>query len=504
MKNKKDTFYITTTLPYINAAPHIGTAMEMIRADVIARYKRHVGYHVFFNTGTDEHGQKVYESAIAKGKTPQEYVDEYAMVYKSFHKLFNISYDSFIRTTDIKHIKAAQKMWNLCKENGDIYKAKQKINYCVGCEMEKTDSDLDKDNKCPDHPNRELIMTEEENYFFRFSKYQNKLLNLYDSGLVKPEFRNNEIRKFVERGLHDFSISRLKNKMPWGVSIPGDDEHVMYVWFDALTSYIATLDWADNGENFKKYWTQNDKREVIQVCGKDNIKAQAAIWQSMLFSANIPNTKIININGHIISGGLKMSKSLGNVINPFDIVDKYQSLTQYPEEVLRFIMCHEVSNYDDSDITIESINISYKTYLQNGIGNQLSRILKLTSQYINQNDINLSLEKNKKISLDKDFIKLMDSFYLNEALHLITNKSAELDEYIQKTEPFKLLKDNKDLKPEENDKNKELALEVLKSCIDKLLDISLHLSFFMPKTSEFIYDTIKQNKALETGLFRRI
>jgi methionyl-tRNA synthetase len=173
MSNKS--FYITTTLPYVNADPHIGFAMEAIKVDVIARAKRAQGYDVFFNTGTDEHGQKLYEGAIKENLTSQEYVNKYSQRFKDFCKTFNISYDAFIRTTDEKHIKAAQKMWNICKEKGDIYKAKQKINYCVGCEMEKSDSDLD-NGKCPDHPNRELEITEEENYFFRFSKYQDALL----------------------------------------------------------------------------------------------------------------------------------------------------------------------------------------------------------------------------------------------------------------------------------------------------------------------------------------
>lgn len=519
----KKPFYITTTLPYINSSPHLGTAMEMIRADVIARYKRYIGYDVFFNTGTDEHGQKIFENAINSNMTPQEFANKNADIFKDFHKLFNISYDAFIRTTDDKHIRSAQKMWNICLQNGDIYKNKQKIKYCVGCEMEKTDSELNADGKCPDHPNRDLLIMEEENYFFRFSKYQDALLNLYDKGLVRPDFRNNEIRKFVSSGLHDFSVSRLKNKMSWGVPVPNDDDHVMYVWFDALVSYIATLDWADNGVNFDKYWIQNSdcKREVVQVCGKDNNKSQSAIWQAMLLSAGIKNTEIININGHIISNGVKMSKSIGNIVNPFDILEEYKyrdliiedkesnnNKTQYfgtvfAEEVLRFVLCHDVSTFDDSDITKESIRESYKTYLQNGIGNQLSRIIKLTSQYLEHNDIVQIVKDNNNV-LNDDFILLMNEFKLNEAIHIVTDKSKKLDEYIQSTSPFKLVKYNTDLNEKQNQDNLNHAKDILRNCVKELLSISLHLSFFMPRTANIIEQTIISNTPLEKGIFNRV
>lgn len=556
------TFYITTTLPYVNADPHIGHAMEFIRADVIARYKRSIKdtdgenfYDVFFNVGTDEHGQKIYEGAQKENLSIKEYVDKYSERFREFCKIFNISYDAFIRTTDDKHIKAAQKMWSICYAKGDIYKAAQVIKYCVGCELEKTDSELNEDGKCPYHTNRELSVSEEENYFFRFSKYQNALIDLYKnsnngSGLVKPDFRQNEIRKFVEGGLHDFSVSRLKSKMPWGVALPvgscdaGDeDKHVMYVWFDALTSYISTLDWGEyevrrDGDekenirnnqqnNFEKFWLQipfsfgdglgersimtEDKRQVVQYCGKDNNKSQSAIWQAMLLSADIPNTTTININGHIISGGVKMSKSIGNVINPFDVIEKYKakgtpdaktgeiksSGTEYPEEVLRFMMCHEVSTYDDSDITEESIEAAYTAYLQNGIGNQVNRIMKLSSLYLSLDDIKEILEKAEQGKLDIEYIKLLDEFKINEAIHIVTDKIKSLDEYIQSAEPFKLIKS-------ENEEDKNKAKEIIKQSVLSLCGIGHHLYFFMPRTSMDIYAHISQNKMPRKPLFGRV
>ena len=502
------TFYITTTLPYVNADPHLGHAMEFVRADVIARYKRYAGYEVFFNTGTDEHGSKIYEGAAKEGLDIMAYVDKYSDRFRDFLKLANISNDGFIRTTEERHIRAAQKMWNICFEKGDIYKAKQEISYCVGCEMEKTDSDL-VDGFCPDHLNRSLEKYEEENYFFKFSKYEKDLLALYDVGLVRPEFRGKEIYNFVSGGLHDFSVSRLKSKMPWGVAVPGDDEHVMYVWFDALTSYISTLGWGEEGEsienNFEKFWQQDgqEKREVLQYCGKDNNKPQSAIWQAMLLSAGIKNTSIININGHIISGGVKMSKSIGNVISPFDIIDEYKLCTSYADEVLRFMMCHEVSTYEDSDITQASIRIAYTAYLQNGIGNQVNRILKLSSTHLNGEDIKNILEKAEQVKLEKSYRDNLNNFKINEAIHIVTDKIKSLDEYIQSTEPFKLIKSDGGGDAVKAEQDKEKAREIIRECVLRLCDIGHHLYFFMPRLSLDIYAHVKENKMPEVALFGR-
>ena len=509
----KNKFYITTTLPYVNADPHIGHAMELIRADVIARHKRYAGYEVFFNTGTDEHGQKIREGAIAEGLATQVYVDKYSDRFKEFSKMCNISYDAFIRTTDDKHIKAAKNMWNMCLANGDIYKAKHAIKYCVGCELEKTDSELDDNGKCPDHLNRDLIVSEEENYFFRFSKYEKDLLALYDAGLVKPDFRAREIYNFVAAGLHDFSVSRLKSKMPWGVAVPNDDDHVMYVWFDALTSYISTLGWEEEKSeennlenNFEKFWLQDDqdKREVVQYCGKDNNKSQSAIWQAMLLSAGIKNTTTININGHIISGGVKMSKSIGNVISPFDIVEEYKNYTKYSEEVLRFMMCHEVSTYEDSDITIDGIRVAYTAYLQNGIGNQINRIMKLSSLHLSTEEVSAVIEKAEQGKLSTEYLKLLDNFKINEAIHIVTAKIKSLDEYIQSTEPFKLIKSDGggDAAKAEEDKSK--AREIISQSVLRLCDIGHHLYFFMPRLATDIYGIIKENKMPNEPLFARL
>src|SRR5574343_404946 len=320
MKN----YYITTTLPYVNAEPHVGFALEIIRADVIARFKKKQGFDVFFNTGTDEHGAKVHRNAVSLGTDTQKYVDDLSSKFKDLLPVLGISSDiTFTRTTDKNHIKSAQEFWKRCKENGFIYKKNYKIKYCVGCELEKTESEL-VDGKCSLHPLMNIEEIDEENYFFKFSEFQKSLLELYENNkdLVVPSFRYNEIKSFVNMGLQDFSISRLKTKMPWGVEVPDDTDQVMYVWFDALVNYISSIGWPNDMDKFNKYWTNADN--IVQYCGKDNLRQQSAMWQAMLLSVGIPNTKQIVIDGFVTGeGGLKMSKSLGNVINPVDIVKEY-------------------------------------------------------------------------------------------------------------------------------------------------------------------------------------
>lgn len=476
-ENGKKPFYITTTLPYVNAKPHVGFAMEIIRADATARFKRLLGYDVFFNTGTDEHGSKIYEKAQELGKDVQEYTDELSEEFKKLKSLLNLSYDNFIRTTDVNHISTAQEFWKKCFDAGDIYKKEYKIKYCVGCELEKTDSEL-VDGKCPMHMDREIKNIEEENYFFRLSKYGPKILEFYENNkdFVIPQFRFNEIIEFVKRGLEDFSISRLKEKMPWGISVPGDEEHVMYVWFDALVNYISALGWPNDKENFEKYWVSGNP---VQYAGKDNLRQQSLMWQAMLISAGIPNTHHVVINGFINSGGQKMSKSLGNVIDPEVIVEEYGT------DALRYFQLRELHPFEDSDFTMDKFKDAYNANLANGLGNLTNRILKMSETHI-ENPV-VVIEP----IFDKEYLAGFDEFNLQKATDFVWSLISNLDQKIQDTEPFKLVKEDK-----------ESAVKIIKELVQGLYDISVYLKPLLPETSEKIILAIKENKK-PVGMFER-
>ncbi|HRH24789.1 MAG TPA: methionine--tRNA ligase [Candidatus Paceibacterota bacterium] len=486
MENKA--FYITTTLPYVNSDPHVGFAMEIIRADSVARYKKLQGYEVFFNTGTDEHGQKLLNDAQKAGKDVFDYVSEYAQKFRDLVPLLGISEDvHFIRTTDKHHEKAAQELWKKVSDAGFIYKKPYQTKYCVGCELEKTDSEL-VDGKCPIHPNKEIEIIDEENYFFAFSKVAPLLNELYKKSpnLVIPEFRFNEMKSFLERGLEDFSISRLKSKMSWGVPVPGDDEHVMYVWFDALTNYISTLGWPeDEAGNYKKFWESGEK---VQFCGKDNTRQQSMMWQGMLLSAGLPSTNHIIINGFINSGGQKMSKSLGNVINPYDIVAIFAGVAgELSSDVLRYYLLRHMNSFEDSDMTMESINEAYQANLANGLGNLVSRIMTLSQTHVEEFDELPTVGHTKEIQ------ESMEGFDIQKAMNHIWTMVGETDQKIQLTKPFSVIKEDKDA-----------GVAIIKDLVSDLYGIAVALAPFMPKTSEKIIDLIRDNKKPEAPLFARL
>ena len=450
-------FYITTTLPYVNADPHIGFALEIVQADAIARYHRNLGEEVIFNTGTDEHGVKIYRKAVERGMNPQEYVDSYAVKFDNLKQALNLSYTNFIRTSDSEHEKAAQEFWNLCLKNGDIEKKKSKIKYCSGCELEKTASEL-VDDHCPIHPNLTLEEIEEENYFFKFSKYEKSLLDFYKKNpdFVVPDFRFNEIKKFVENGLNDFSISRLKKKMPWGVEVPNDRDHVMYVWFDALINYISTLGWPKDKKNFKAFWPG------VQIAGKDNLRQQSAMWQAMLISAGLPNSKQVMIHGFIISGNQKMSKSLGNVIDPFVLVEKYGT------DVVRYYLLRHIHPFEDSDFNIEKFEAAYTADLANGLGNLVSRVAGLVEQSNQAID-----DRRSAIKRSKEIDELMENFQFDQAMKYIWEKISKIDGLIAQTKPWALAKEGK---------TKEVA-KVLNQAVEGILEIAELLAPFLPETA---------------------
>lgn len=428
-KEKQQKFYITTTLPYVNAEPHIGFALELIQADVIARHHRLRGEDIIFNTGTDEHGMKIYRRALEEGKNPQEYVDEYAEKFRPLRDILNVRYTHFIRTSDPRHTAAAQEFWRRCAANGDIYKKLYKIKYCVGCELEKTDSEL-VEERCPIHPNLELEIIEEENYFFRFLKYQKPLLDLYAAhpDFVVPDFRFHEIKKFVEGGLQDFSISRLKEKMPWGVPVPDDSEQVIYVWFEALVNYISTLGWPDDERTFNAFWPG------IQIAGKDNLRQQSAIWQAMLMSAGLPNSRQIFIHGFITVNGQKMSKSLGNVIDPAALVEKYGT------DSVRYYLLREIPSGEDGDFSYKKFEERYNGDLANGLGNLVARVATIGEKisptaFDPQKDIDEAIEA-AGAAARATCEKHIETFRLNEALADVWQLIGVADRYINEKKPW--------------------------------------------------------------------
>lgn len=468
--------YLTTTLPYVNGAPHVGHAVEFIRADIRVRYERGRGREVFFNTGTDEHGQKIADKAESLGVSPQEYVDQMARDWKAHCATFGMSYDFFSRTTDPRHGAIAQELWRRCDANGYIYKQNYQTKYCVGCELAKTDSEL-VDGRCPDHPNQELELIDEENYFFAFSKFADKLKDLYEreEGLVVPGFRQEEIAHFVVDGLQDFSISRLREKMSWGVEVPGDASQVMYVWFDALANYISCLGWGtDDDALFEKYWQEG---EVLQMCGKDNLRQQSAIWQAMLLAAGVKNTDTIFVEGHITSEGQKMSKSIGNVIDPMAYIDYYGL------DAVRYYVARHVHNVQDSDWTRERFHEAYMANLVNGLGNLVNRVLNMADKY------EVSLGQENEVE-PRDHLAHFD---YNAECHAIWKQIADADQYITDEAPFKKAKD--DL---------PAAQEDLRYLLEQLWEINERIAPIMPETHEKIRAAIRANKKPEEPLFPRL
>ncbi len=459
----KQTFYITTTLPYVNADPHIGFALEIIASDIIARYQTKLGKEVIFNTGTDEHGQKIYQKAKENNQDPQEYVDHYASKFAQLKTLLNLSYTHFTRTTDQKHIKAVIEFWNRCLANGDIYKKEYKTKYCVGCEMEKQASEL-QNNKCPLHPTKELEIREEENYFFRFSKYQDDLLNLYEANkeFVKPASKLKEIQAFVKQGLQDFSISRLKAKMSWGIPVPNDSEHVIYVWFDALVNYISALGWPDDKKTYDSFWP------VVQTAGKDNLRQQSAMWQAMLLSAGLTNSQQILINGFISINGQKMSKSLGNVVTPTEMVTKYGT------DGTRYLLMKLGPFNEDMDVSIDKFTTTYVADLSNGLGNLCSRVAKMCEK--NNGEFN-----SNELKFSEQYQRLMNHFELKETLETqVISLINQADQFLSKEKPWT--------------KTGSQQQQVLQQAVNQVLQIAYNLQPFMPDTARKILTHFNQHK----------
>lgn len=474
----KSPFFITTAIAYANGAPHAGHAFEFVLADAIARAERK-NYEVFFITGMDEHGQKIEQKAQETNTPIQHFVDQYAEQFKKLDKDLGVSYDYFVRTSDKeRHYRGAQKLWNAIKDRGDLEKRTYQALYCVGCEEFKTDKDLNEQGECPLHLKKPEVV-EEENWFFKLSKYTKAIKEAIerDELRIYPETRKNEILALLDRGLEDISFSRPISKVSWGIPVPGDDSQVMYVWCDALANYITALGYGT--ESFREDLWQN----TTHVIGKDILRFHAAIWPGMLLSAGLPFPKNIIVHGHITSGGQKMSKTLGNSIDPQEVIELFrEACGDLAGEAARFALLHEVPTFEDGDLTLESMKTVYTSYLVNGFGNLTSRIMKLATTY--------------DVSIPSDSPPLestISGFNVKGALNALTERSGNLDKKIQETEPFKVIKIDEA-------KGKEMIAELLV----ELEAIAQSLDVFMPKTSEKILECIRENKMPKTPLFARL
>ncbi|MBV9349815.1 MAG: methionine--tRNA ligase [Patescibacteria group bacterium] len=475
-------YYLTTTLPYVNAKPHIGFALELVQADAWVRHHESLGDEVFFNTGTDEHGQKIWEAAQKEGKEAKTYVDLYAEEFKKLKVSLGLSDAlSFVRTTDLHHEAAAKEMWKRCEK--DIYKKEYEGLYCVGHEAFLTEKDL-VDGLCPEHKTKPKLL-KEKNYFFALSKYQERLIEyLSRPGVIVPEWRRLEALQFVKSGLEDFSISREKARLSWGVPVPGDDSQVMYVWFDALTSYISTLGWPeDSQENFKKFWEEG---RTIQMAGKDQVRFQSIMWQAMIMSASkdgkkIKNTDVVFYHGFINSGGQKMSKSLGNVISPEDLIAKYGV------DATRYLLLRHVNATEDTDITWDKLDEWYTADLVNGLGNLVARIMKLAEVHLG----GPAVTADKKTE-DKSLINAMAAFDYNLFTSLIWMSISDLDQQIQEEQAFALVK-----------KDAAAGAALIRAYVEKLFYIGKWIEPAMPRTSAAIVGAIMANKKPD-NLFPRL
>lgn len=436
---KQEKYYITTAIDYVNSPPHIGTAYEKIGTDVLARFHRLQNGDVRFQMGNDEHSINVKKSADAEGTEPKLYCDKMAKKFISTWKDLNISFDDFIRTTDPKHRKSVQKLFQTILDRGDIYQDTYEGWYCESCEAFMTDKDL-VDGKCPNHK-AEPKWLKEDNYFFALSKYQDRLLEHIKKHpeFILPEVRRNEVVKMIEMGLNNISVSR--SSVDWGITLPHDSKHVVYVWFDALINYITAVGYGTNEEEFNKWWPAD-----VHVIGKDIIRFHCVIWPAMLMSAGIPLPKTVFAHGFVYLKGEKMSKSLGNVVTPLDITEKYG------EDPLRYFLLREAPFGRDTDFTWETFINRYNGDLANGIGNLISRTVGMINRYL-EDEVPVSIETTDKrdAELKERALRLPDEIaeamipidtglHFNVALAQIWEGITATDKYINENKPWELKK----------------------------------------------------------------
>lgn len=462
-------FYVTTAIAYPNGKPHMGHALEIIQADIIARFQKMLGKDVFFQTGTDEHGTKNWQTAKKEGKDIYKFLDENVAVFKKLYDKLNICYDNFIRTSDRKlHHPGAQKLWKRLVKSEDIYKKKYKGLYCVGCESFKTEKEL-VEGKCPDHPTKEIEEIEEENYFFKLSKYREKIARVIESDeyRVIPRSRKNEILSFL-KDAKDISFSRNKKSMPWGIPVPEDEEHVMYVWCDALSNYITGIGYGTDKNKFEKLWPCD-----VHVIGKDILRFHAAFWPAMLMSAGIDIPKRLFVHGFVLSKGSKMGKSTGNVIEPFEQIEKY-GVDQFRYYLAGSMPMDGDGDYSE-DLVIERIN----NELVGNLSNFCYRVMSFTNKNYDSEIKDVDEAFFKEISSKfSEIAQAYEDYDLKKAIEIIMHVSALGNQYFQSKEPWK---------------NKENSQNVLGTCINLVKDLAILVNPIMPEFSEKLQKQLNLN-----------
>ena len=481
MSKLKKKFYITTPIYYVNDQPHIGHSYTTIAADVLSRYHRIQKEKVFFSTGVDEHGAKIEEAAKKIGKTPKQLCDANSKIFEKAWQDLGISYDGFIRTTNPYHKKIVQKVLKILHNQGTIYKGIYEGLYCVGCEQYKTKSDL-VNGKCPDHQTKPMVI-KEENYIFKLSQFENILRKKIekDEFEIIPKERKKEVLQFLKQGLQDISISRQRVK--WGVVLPFDKSHTAYVWMDAFLNYLTVIGWDGNVKKLSKFWPPD-----LQLMSKDILRVHATIWPAMLLALNIPLPKKLFVHGYFTIDGQKMSKSIGNVIFPKEMIKKFGV------DGTRYLLLSSLSFGKDGDISWEKLSDRYNADLAKGLGNFAARVLTLAeklnpkSKIQTSNQIQNSNVKKIIKRTQKDYKRAMDEFKFNAVLEEIWKLQGFCDRYIEKEKPWEQSKSQ---------------LLVIQDLVIALFNVAEMLAPFMPETSEKI---LKQIKSHSKGkpLFPRI
>jgi methionyl-tRNA synthetase len=483
--NPNNRWYVTTAIPYVNARPHIGFAFEAILTDALARYHRQRGEDVRFLTGADENSLKNAQAAEKEGVSTAELVARNAGHFRALREPLNLSFDDFIRTSvEPRHLEGVAKLWEACDRNGDIYSRPYTGLYCVGCEQFYTEDELI-DGLCPEHLTKPELV-EEKNYFFRLSRYADQLRELIESDQLKivPQTRKNEVLSFIRSGLKDFSVSRSRARArDWGIPVPGDPEQVMYVWFDALGNYITALDYAHESKLYQHYWVENPNR--VHVIGKGIVRFHAVYWPAMLLSAGVPLPTTIFVHSYITIGGGKVSKSLGNVVDPVELAQNYGT------DPLRYYLLREVSPFEDGDFTLERFIRSYNAELADQLGNLLNRVVSMVGRYYESvvpTARDRTAEDERLIgvagSLPERVHAAIQRYDPQAALAAIWELVGAANSYVEASAPWALAKTRK-AEGADGPADQRLAT-VLYTLVEALRLIAWHVRPFLPATADGI------------------